>query len=353
MKVFADYHHEDLFYSLQLLFEKRLGWELYRPAGMEWYRDGYWRISELYNTKEETAMQFLELRDVKEFPYIPPYTGQPVNKIKEVDDESYTMESNGILHRALTLDQFKKMDIDIVIASIPLHFESFAKLIHDHKPKTKLIGHFGNVLWYLKDYKLRNIMASVAPQKVPDGVNAIFYHQEFPLDIFSFEEPNTSQTISSFLHVFDGYPDAPLFYDTEKIMPDWKFNSYGAGSREGTITGRENIAKAMHDSRFIWHVKLAGDGYGHIIHNAFAVGRPPIVKHEYYKDKLAGELMKDGETCIFIDGLKPQEIATKIKYYDDPVRYENLARNAYMKFREIVDFDQEEKELRKFLDVLL
>ena len=276
MNIFADYHHEDLFYSLQLLLEKRLGHVLYRPVGMDWYREGYWKISELYDTKEETAMQYLELRDVKEFPYIPPYTGQPVNKIKEEKDAFYVMEANETPHRAITLEQFKQMDIDIVIASIPAHFESFATLIKNHKPNAKLVGHFGNVLWYLKDYKLKNVMASVMPQPIPEGMNVMFYHQEFPLDIFSFEQQNISHTISSFLHVFDGYPDSPLFYEVEKLLPDWKFKAYGAGSRDGTITGRNNVAKTMQDSRFIWHVKVAGDGYGHIIHNAFAVGRPPV-----------------------------------------------------------------------------
>src|SRR3990167_1712773 len=234
MKVFADMHHSDLYHSFQLLFEKRLGWELYRPGGMEWYREGYWKISELYDTKEQTAMQYLELRDIKEFPYIPPYTGMPVNKIKEAKEDFYMMEANDTPHRAMTLEQFKKADIGIVIASIPLHFGSFAKLIKAHKPKAKLIGHFGNVLWYVRNYELRNVMASVMPQSVPEGINAIFYHQEFPLEVFSFEPPSENKAISSFLHVFDGYPDAPIFYEVEKLMPEWTFKSYGAGSRDGT-----------------------------------------------------------------------------------------------------------------------
>jgi len=353
MRVLADLHHSDLYYSLQLLFEKRLGWELYRPGGMEWYKEGYWRISELYDTREETAMQYLELRDIKEYPYIPPYTGQPVNKMVEDKDDYYLMDAEGMNQRVLTLEQFKKMDIDIVIASIPLHFDSFARLIKEHKPHAKLVGHFGNVFWYLKDYNLKNVMASVAPQPIPDGMNVVFYHQEFPLDIFCYKPPVENKTITSLLHTLDHYPDAPLFYQVEKIMPDWTFKAYGAGSRDNTITGRQNVANAIHNSRFVWHVKIGGDGFGHTIHDCFACGRPPIVKYEYYKDKLAEPLLIDGETCICIDGLSADQIVSKITYYSEPSMYLKLSERAYKQFLEIVNFDKEEVELREFLDKLI
>ncbi len=83
ISVFTDLHHESLYQSLQLLFEKRLGWRLFRPAGLDWFQKGYWRIAELYNNAPDTISQFLELRGVKEFPYIPPFTGKPLNKVKE------------------------------------------------------------------------------------------------------------------------------------------------------------------------------------------------------------------------------------------------------------------------------
>lgn len=49
MRVLADYHHHDLFESLAILFEDRLGWELYRPIGMEWFDEGYWNFERAWH----------------------------------------------------------------------------------------------------------------------------------------------------------------------------------------------------------------------------------------------------------------------------------------------------------------
>ncbi len=58
MRVLADYHHGSLLRSLVMLFEGRLGMELYRPIGLEWFHEGYWAVSEL----KRTAREFLEPR---------------------------------------------------------------------------------------------------------------------------------------------------------------------------------------------------------------------------------------------------------------------------------------------------
>lgn len=63
MKVLADHHHDDLYESLRILFEDRLGWELYRPIGTEWYTEGYWDV---YN-HPDTVTQYLGLQIGAEF----------------------------------------------------------------------------------------------------------------------------------------------------------------------------------------------------------------------------------------------------------------------------------------------
>jgi hypothetical protein len=57
MRVLADFHHGSLLRSLVMLFEDRLGMELYRPIGLQWLHRGYWAISNL----KGTAKQFLDL----------------------------------------------------------------------------------------------------------------------------------------------------------------------------------------------------------------------------------------------------------------------------------------------------
>ncbi|TVX84039.1 hypothetical protein FQP34_02120 [Peribacillus simplex] len=73
---------------------------------------------------------------------------------------------------------------------------------------------------------------------------------------------------------------------------------------------------------------------------------------EYYKDKLGKELMIDGKTCIAIYGLSPQEVVNKILYYSDEKRYSDICKNVYKNYKIKVDFDKEEKVLRKFIDSL-
>ena len=58
MKVLADYHHHDLWESLELLFA-RFGWTLYRPIGMEWFEQGYWNHERKWHG-DAIARQYLE-----------------------------------------------------------------------------------------------------------------------------------------------------------------------------------------------------------------------------------------------------------------------------------------------------
>ena len=55
--VFIDKHHEGLFDSLVLLFEKRLGWRLYTQAGIEWYKEGLWNVYPHPSTAEQYLLR--------------------------------------------------------------------------------------------------------------------------------------------------------------------------------------------------------------------------------------------------------------------------------------------------------
>lgn len=96
-----------------------------------------------------------------------------------------------------------------------------------------------------------------------------------------------------------------------------------------------------------------GDGYGHILHNAAAVGKPVIIRRSDYSGKLGEKLLINGETCIEIDNLTPEEIVEKILYYSEPERYMDMTRNVYWNFQKVVDFDREEKDIRKFIENLI
>ena len=333
MKVFVDYHHGDLYHSLHLLFEKRLGWELYRPIGTEWHDKGFWQYSHLPGT----VNQYLGMQQATE----------------EKDGAWLCPDINhNTVAKALTFEQFLNTDIDIIIPSVANHELSFYSLQKKYKPKAKLIRQCGNV--ELVNYKFhKNIMISTKAYPVPKDVNAVFYHQEFDTKIFSFFPKVDSNQITNLMNCLPHSADYPLWQQYKELLPDFDFKMHGILGVDGVISGLENIAREIQGSKFIWHVKWGGDGFGHSIHNAYACGRPCIVRAHYYADKLAGELFEDTINCIDIDKGTIKENCDKIRTLAEPDIHEVLCRNAHKKFTEVVNFEEEFLKIRKFLERLL
>ena len=318
--VFSDRHHNALTKSLELLFEGRLKGQLYFQKGMEWWEEGYFHVF----PHIDTAKQYLE------------------------------RELEGV--KGVTLEEFKSMPFDIIVASLPQHIQPFKKLIELYQPQAKLIFQIGNA-WSVEADSAPNVMASAVVNNIPSNVNFITYHQEFDLNIFFPTFPSSiEKKISSFVNCFNTadhfQPDWKLFEETEKLMPDWGYKAYGGQCRDGAAHGVMQIAEKMRGSGFIWNTKHGGDGYGHVIFNAAAIGRPLITKKEYYKNKLGEKLMIDGETCIAIDGLSPQEIKNKIEYYSDPEKYHIMCKKTYQNFQDHVDFSKEADNIKIFLENL-
>lgn len=346
-RVLADFHHSSLLNSLIMLFEGRLGGQLYRPIGIEWYEAGFWKIYD----HPATVQQYLGVGAATP-------DGTPnLNDVNTVSNGVYHCKDidSGTTNKAITLQRFLSMPFDIVIASIPEHIEPFKRLCELHPNHPKLIYQIGNA-WDASEGKVANVMASAVVPNVPEGVNFIEYHQEFDLNVFSKAIGDPTNSIASFVNVFSGQEhlaaDWELFQKVEKAMPEWKFSSYGGQCRDGSIGPASELAKAMQSTKFIWHTKNGGDGYGHIVHNAAAVGRPLIVKTSYYEGKLAEKLMVDEVTCIAIDGLSIDQIKAKIDHFSQPHKYEAMCNAVYNQFKRAVDFDHEELLFREFLNNL-
>ena len=136
-------------------------------------------------------------------------------------------------------------------------------------------------------------------------------------------------------------------------MPEWEFRCLGGQCRDGAAHGHAEVAKAIADSAFIWHTKNGGDGYGHIVFNTAAVGRPMITKRSYYAGKLGEKLMVDDVTCIDIDNLSPESVRRAICRRFCAESYHAMCRNVSSNFKKCVNFDEDEKNIRKFLDCLI
>lgn len=352
MKVFADYHHGDLYYSLQLLFEKRLGAELYRPIGMEWYHQGFWDVFPHINT----AQQFLSLDQAICIPK--DIQGNPLSA-KDRLNENYRFEDGiyyvddpkkpGKVQRSITLDKFKSMEFDIIISSMPNHIDLFNRLILESQPKAKHIFQVGNAWGFQQGVK--NILASTSPFPIPAGLNACFYHQEFDLDDFRYEapDPNQPKAIYSYIHYMK---ERDLFAQYATHLSDFHFRSFGAGMDEDILVTAD-IAKKMRSSIFTWHYKPEGDGFGHSLHNTFAVGRPALVWSHQYNGKLASPLFEDLVTCIDMTRRPIDQNLNLIRDFSQPDKHLELCENAACRFREIVNYDREEQEIRAFLGRLL
>lgn len=347
-KVLADFHHQGLYHSLYLLFEKRLGWELYRPIGPEWAHQGYWNV---YN-HPNTITQFLGLHQGTEMPK--DVHGEPLPEVErknlhyQVEDGIYYVKdvTHGTTHRAVRLEKFKEMDFDILITSMPQHIDSYKRLISLHQPKAKLIFQVGN-RWNNKP-GVENIMASTSSVQPSPHLNMIQYHQEFDLDTFKYKLPEFHNIIYSYVHYMK---DPHLLYNMAPKLPGWQINAYGAGM-EQPLQGAESMAQAHRRSAFTWHYKPGGDGYGHVIHGSYACGRPALVWRKHYHGCLADNLFEDGVTCIDTSNKPVHETLSLLRRFSQPEEHNKMCQAAYDRFKQVVNFDAEFEEMKKFLERL-
>lgn len=367
--VFSDFHHSGLLNSLIMLFEGRLEGCLMRPIGHEWHNRGFWKIADHPATVEQylgiggaTPDKSPKLNEVRAWYGTGigrslPGDG-PIGRATDATIYECRDISSGETNKGITLDGFMHLPIDFVIASVPQHIRTFRQICNQHAKKPKLIYQIGNH-WNIEpalEELIDGIMASARLGREPI-VPYIEYHQEFSLDIFKPDFSYPQKRISSFVNCFDSAHifkfDWRLFEAVEKSLPDWKFRAYGGSCRDGYAKGDKGVADGMRKSRFVWHTKNGGDGYGHVIHNIGAVGRPMIVRKSYYIGKMAEPLLIDGKTCICIDGLSEKEIVEKILYFSQESRYKKMCKNAYQNFKKVVDFDQEAEALQKFFEKLV
>lgn len=332
-KVFADLHQDDLYYSLWLLFVKRLGGELYRPTGFEWFKNGYWKYSQ--------DMQVVEQ-----------YLRTPDDVINRGDHFEIYERKHNYYHKALTFEQFLEKDIDLIIASVNQHEAPYKDLQMRYKPHAKFIRQVGNVHDNVDMNICKNLLISTAPFKIPSDVNAIFYHQEFELSTFKFEPARAYNRITNLMNCLPDSVDFPTWKEYKSSLSDYDWKMFGILGDDGIIGTEQGVADAIRDASFIWHLKRQADGFGHVIHNAFACGRPPIVKASYYAGQLAGALMEDGVTCIDLDKRSTPDNVKYIREMSKPENYTPMSQNAYGRFISCVDYNYELENIKGFLERL-
>lgn len=343
IKVFADMHHMSLFNSLHLLFEKRLGFELYRPIGLDWFNEGYFKLAEPYGNNPSTIQQFLGI-DNRKWDAYSSLNGDYVLKDNVYHIYNPTTKTH---EKAITLETFKQMHFDIIISSYQPHDYPFTELRDKYQPKAKLVSQMGNI-WQVTNIK--NVMCSTTPYDAPPDVNVVFYHQEINLDTFKYVEPVSRNAITSFVNL---HKDAETYDLYKSFLPEFDFKSYGMQCPDGIVSGENKIADIMANSTFAWHIKENGDGFGHILWDWALCGRPIITNFSDYIDKLGGSLLIDNVTAINLETGTFKENVDRIRRFSQLDLHKQMCFDMYCLAKKRCNFDEEEIRIREWLDRLV
>lgn len=328
---------------MQMLFEDRLGFDLYVPIGKEWHDEGYWRFGDVFGD-DRLVQQYLiteghgwdQRSDGLWTTHDPDYPDRPIGGV--------------------TLEQFKEIgDWAFIVATVQENQAGFARLAHECGAESVL--EIGNANQQV-DWSLDPIALVSSDVPVPADARFVRCHQEFDKDVmFSYGDPlavpapEMLVTAKTFVNCFDRMPiELATFLAMENLLPDIRFAMHGHGGREGLVAPTSEIAIRMAEAGFAWHDKPQGDGFGHVIHYWAAIGRPLIGHARNYLGKVAGPFWEDGVTAIDLDKHTLEETACIMRgLVNDPSLHEKMCRRIRQRLDELVDFDAEEIAIRAVL----
>jgi hypothetical protein len=326
-RILADWHHPALWESLSILFEERFGWELYSPLGIEWTDHGW--------TFEHTSIgwgpaDFLEFPDAVQ-----------VGDHYERTEPEYPARPR----KMVTVAQAETMRWDFVLASVSVHQRPFERLARRYG--ARLIHQVGNA----KHAVDRNVRAVVLASSAaaPRAPNVIPYHQEFDRSLFSDTPAKNLDAVTS------------LMLRLDSTSGDWRWMAEAAGVNWLDIGGADprdrhylapmtKVADRIRNAGWIWHDKKIGDGYGHVLHNAAAMGRPLIGHASHYSGQLGEPFWRDLETCIDLDRHPPERALRLFRAINaDPDWHRAISDELVATFDRLIDFDAEAERIHAAL----
>jgi hypothetical protein len=337
-KIIVDRHHHGLFHAMQRLFEDRLGLSVFTPLGHEWWDEGYWRFGEGYGD-DRLARQFLNTAEFE------PFTDQsPGYRVFKGKDNHHP--ERPIYGIELGAVKATPSEWAYVVATVQDNQQGFRRLADEIGARFVLqVGNTNqSVDWSLDPLAL-------VSSEVPIRGRGIVIHQEFDSEgVFGYRESEPSRTLRSFVNCFDSTPCYALFREVRDRLPGFFFGNHGIDGEDGNVETVADIADLMAGSLFGWHDKVQGDGFGHVIHDWAAVGRPLIGHGAHYRGLMGEVFWQDGVTCIDLDKHTAEEAAVLIRTISlDPARHREMCRAIRRVFDETVDFAAEAERVREFL----
>ena len=319
MKALVDFHHSDLLESLHLLLEDRLGIDVYIPVGQEWWDQEYWSFGRWTWGDDRLARQFLNRNNVEI------ESGHPDRH-----------------HRCVTLGQAQRMRWDYALASVPDNYNGYADFAAQHG--ARFIIQVGNTNQPI-DWSLNPLVLNSS--EAPITERGVTIHQEFSLRDFRYEPPS-SQTIASFVNCMDRIECWWALEEARDRLPSHEFRIHGIDGEHGNLKPTSAVANAMRAAGWGWHDKITGDGFGHVIHNWAAVGRPIIGHASHYRGKLAEPFWQDGVTVIDLDRHSVAEAADIIRNIS-LLEHRRMAEAMHETFTATVDFAADAEKVRALL----
>lgn len=256
----------------------------------------------------------------------------------------------------LTWDQAHDLKPDVVISTLVENDLGWAQFAKDVGATFGVqVGNQGaDVHWLAARFAM---LSSTTPGFTP-WMPHVYYHQEFSLSDFA-PDPDGARvipgTVRSFVQCmlsagrgydrFQALAQAP--WDVKYHGHCEPFDDLWAGNCHTTRA----VAERMAEAQVAWHFKEWSDGYGHVIHNWAAIGRPMLVSADYYRDKLAGPLLHEGVTSWDIRRRTDGEIADLVnRLMTDRDFWLKHAHAMAERFEDVVDFDSEADAIRRMIE---
>ena len=314
-RVLLDAHHADLLESMHLLLTDRFGWDCYIPVGQEWWDEQVWSFGRWTWGDDRLARQFLNRDNVER-------------------DDAHPER----MHNVITYPEARNLEWDYVSASVPDNYRGYHAFAQ--QAGARFVIQVGNtnqpIAWELDPLVLNS-------SEMPIHGRGVTYHQEFSLADFAYS-PAESQIIGSFVNCMDRMPCWGFLAEAIRTLPN-TFRIHGIDGPDGNIKPTRDVGTLMRSYGWGWHDKVTGDGFGHVLFNWAAVGRPVIGHASHYRGKLGEVFWRDLETCIDLDKHSVAELPTLMESLDQGAM-SHAIREA---FDENVDYEREAELIRDLL----
>lgn len=409
MKALFDHHHQQLSQALIYLFEERLGIELYRPEGMEWYPDYYWHplpdealanltpadgskfcgpawsdknwlkpelpaFGSEYFSQDNTKFRWMRLEEAKDLDYI-------ICTSERNEQRFYNLRRNlglkaKIIRYVGNSDEGVNPDLfDIFIpAYLPL-YEQYVKT--GQKPGFLYHPEFDTKWTYLysapPDLAYAFIYANQSGAHLPkegsphipivrNFLNFTYHHREpgSPWETWCRYENYVKRLFGKAL--LHGLGTPPPGIETElDVIIDTAFDRMGRPelkdrnnwpdliSNRGEPKDHFEISRLMMLSNMAVHIKRSPpEGFGFVIHCLAACGRPPIIEYDAYRHNSARAFLQHKETCLFVTGHDPTDFEN-LRWALEPENNLRMSATLHDRFVETVNFEAEAATLKALL----